>query len=111
MPEASPAQGTLQRLIEAEEQAREILKAAEEQAQKAIADAREQATQSVEAVHRDTSATLGARLAEAESKGAHEMKQRLERAEAEAQELERHTEVHLSGAVAMVVDWVTNRGD
>ena len=53
MPEASPAQNTLKRLIEAEEQAREILKAAEEHAQETIAQAREQAKQSVEAVRQE----------------------------------------------------------
>jgi vacuolar-type H+-ATPase subunit H len=39
MPHASPAQGTLKRLIEAEDQAREILTAAEKHAEETIAQA------------------------------------------------------------------------
>jgi vacuolar-type H+-ATPase subunit H len=110
MPEASPAQSTLKRLIEAEEQAREALKAAEDHAQETIAQAREQAKQSVEAARRETTSLLKSRLEEAESKAATELKQRLEQAEAQAREIERRAKEHFSQAVEMVVDWVTNRG-
>ena len=111
MPEASPAQDTIKRLIEAEEQAREILKAAEERAEESIAQAREQAQKTVEAVRQETSAMLRARLEEAEAQGAQEKKWRLDRAEVQAREFERQAQQHFSSAVDMVVDWVTNRGD
>lgn len=107
MPEASPAQGTLKRLIEAEDQAREILRAAEERAQKTLAQAREQATQSVEAVRQEASDLLRSRLDEAGSKAAVETKQRLQQAEADAREFERRATENASKAVEMVVDWVT----
>ena len=89
MPEASPAQSTLKRLIEAEEEAREILRAAEEHAQGTLAQARQQAEQSIEGVRREAASLLQYKLEEAESKAATEMKQRLEQAEAEAREIER----------------------
>lgn len=110
MPEASPAQGTLKRLIEAEDQAREILKAAEEHARETIAQAREQARQSVEAIRQEAAGLLGSRLEEAELKAATEMKQRLQQAEGDAREIERRAAEHSRQAVDMVVDWVT-RGD
>ena len=49
---------------------------------------------------------MRSRLAEAESKGAAEMKRRLDQAEADAREIERGAKVHFSDAVEMVVDWV-----
>jgi vacuolar-type H+-ATPase subunit H len=110
MPEASPAQSTLKRLIEAEDQAREILKAAEDRAQASLAQAREQARQSVETVRLEAARVLGARVEESESKAADQMKQRLEQAEAEGHEIERRAKEHSAQAVALVVDWVTKRG-
>jgi len=111
MPEASPAQNTLKRLIEAEEQAREILKAAEERAQQTIAQAREQAKQSVETIREEAASLLRSKLEEARAAAATEMNQRLEQADAEAREIERRAKEHISEGVEMVVDWVTNRHD
>lgn len=111
MANPSPAQGTLKRLIEAEDQAQEILRAAEEHAQVTIAQAREQAKQSVEDARLQTASLLKSRLEEAESKAALEMQQRLEQADAKVREIERLAKEHSSQAVEMVVDWVTNRGD
>lgn len=107
MPEASPAQGTLKRLIEAEDEAREILKAAGQHAEEAVAQAREQAGKSVEADRREAAELLQSKLAEAGSKAAVELKQRLEQADAEAREFERRAAENSSQAVDMVVDWVT----
>ena len=111
MPEASPAQGTLKRLIEAEEQAREILKAAEERAEETIGRAREEAQRSAEAVRAEAASLLRARLDEVESKAAIELKRRLERAEAQAQEFEDCARRNFSASVEMVVDWVTSGED
>jgi vacuolar-type H+-ATPase subunit H len=110
MPETSPAQGTLRRLIEAEDQAREILKAAEQRAQDTVAEARTQGKASVEAIRLEAVRMLRSQLEEAESKAATEMKQRLLQADAEAREFERRAAEHFSQAVDMVVDWVT-RGE
>lgn len=70
MPKTSPAQGTLKRLIEAEEQAHgEILKAAEERAEEIIAQAHEQAHGNpCKRFASRMQAYCNARLAEAESK-------------------------------------------
>jgi len=65
MPEASLAQSTLKRLIGAEDEAREILKAAEERAQSSVVGVREVKL-------------LRSRLEAAESQAAIEMKQRLD---------------------------------
>ena len=111
MPEASPAQSTLKRLIEAEEQAREILKAAEENAEATIAKAREQAKQSVDAVRQETATLLRSQLDEAESHAAIEMKNRLEQAEAKGREIESRAKQHSAQAVKMALDWVTNKGN
>lgn len=111
MPEASPAQNTLKRLIEAEEGAREILRAAEEHAQGTLAQARQLAEQSIEGVRREAASLLQYKLEEAESKAATEMKQRLEQAEAEGREIERRAKQHSAQAVDIVVDWVTSRSD
>jgi len=108
MPEASPAHGTLKRLIEAEAQARGILKAAEERAEQTVAQARAEAAQSVEEVRQETASLLHSRLAEAQSEGTAVMKQRMDQAEAEIREIERRAETHFSAAVDMVVDWVIN---
>ena len=59
-------QSTLKRLIEAEGEAREILKAAEEHAQSVVAEAREQADQSVDAVRQEEAKSLRSRLEAAE---------------------------------------------
>ena len=111
MPEVSAAQGTVKRLIEAEEKAREILKAAEERSKETIAQAHEQAKQRLEATRQQTNSVLRSRREEVESKGATEMKRRLDQAEAEAQEIERRAKEHFSEVVEMVVNWVTNRAD
>lgn len=111
MAEPSPIQRILKRLMEAEDQAQQIIKAAEERAKETIEQARKQATQSIESVRQEMENSLRSRLAEADSKGATEMKRRLEQAEAEAREIERRAKEHFSGAVEMVVDWVANRGD
>jgi vacuolar-type H+-ATPase subunit H len=108
MPEASPAQGTLKRLIEAEEQAREILKGAGARAEETIAQAGEQARQSVEAVRHQGASLLRARLAEAESNAATQLEQRLKQADAQAQEFENRAKENFSAAVELVVDWVTS---
>jgi len=110
MPEASPAQSTLKRLIEAENEAREILKAAEERAQSAVVGAREQAKQSVEAIRHEAAKLLRLRLEAAESQAAIEMKQRLDQAQAQAQEIERRAERNSAQAADLVVDWVTFKG-
>ncbi len=110
MPEASPAQSTLKRLIEAEDDARGILKAAEEDAQSAIANAREQAKQSVDVVQQEAANLLRSRLEAADSQAAIEMKQRLDQADAEAQEFGRRAKQNSAQAVDMVVDWVTFKG-
>ena len=107
MPEASAAQGILKRLIEAEVQAREILKAADESAQSAIAQAREEAAQSLDAARRETSSVLHDRLADADLQGAAQMKQRIDQAEAEARDFDRRSNEHVGDARDMVVDWVT----
>jgi vacuolar-type H+-ATPase subunit H len=111
MPEASPTQRILKRLIEAEDQAQQIVKEAEERAKETIDHARKQANQSIETVRQEHESSLRSRLGEAESKAAAEMKRRLDQAEAEAREIERRAKEHFSEAVELVVDWVANRGD
>jgi len=106
MPENSPIQGTLQRLIEAEEQAQEVLRAAQAKADETIAHAREQARQAVEAVRAESQRLLRAKLGEAESQGAGEMKRRLELAEMQAETFNRRAEQNFSRAVEMVVNTV-----
>jgi len=110
MPEASPAQSTLKRLIEAEDQAREILKAAEERAQSIVVGAREQAKQSVDAIRQEGAKLLRSRLEAVESQAAIEMKQRLDQAEAQAQEIQRRAKHNSAQAVDMVMDWATFKG-
>jgi len=110
MPEASPAQSTLKRLIEAENEAREILKAAAENADASIAQAREQARQSVDAIRQEAASLLRSKLEATESQAAIEMRQRLDQAEAEAREIERLAKLHSTEAVDMVVGWVTFKG-
>lgn len=103
---ASSAQGTLKRLIEAEEQAREVLKAAEEQTERTVSDAREQARQTAEAARADAASLLRAKLGAAESQGAAAMKQRVEQADNRSEEFERRAEQNFSRAVDMAVNWV-----
>jgi vacuolar-type H+-ATPase subunit H len=105
------AESILKRLMEAEEQARDILKAAEERAKETIEGARQEAEQMVEAARRETESMLRGRLQAAEAQGAEEKSQHLEKAEADAREFGRRANTHLPEAVAMVVDWVINRGD
>ena len=109
--EASPARRTVKRLMEAEEQARQILNAAEERAKGTIAQAREQAKQSLEAARQETESLLRSRLEEVKSKAVIEMRTQLGEAEEEAREIERQATEHFAAAVEMVVDWVTNRGE
>jgi vacuolar-type H+-ATPase subunit H len=111
MQEASPTERILKRLIEAENQAEQIVKAAEERAKETVEQARQQARQSLETVRKQAESSLRSRLDEAESKAAAEMKRRLDQAEAEAREIDRRAKQHFSEAVEMVVEWVTNRGD
>jgi vacuolar-type H+-ATPase subunit H len=106
MSDGSPAQRILKRLVDAENEAQQILRAAEERAKDTIDGARKQARQSIDTVRQETENSLRSRLAEAESKGAAEMKRRLDQAEADAREIERRAKVHFSDAVEMVVDWV-----
>jgi vacuolar-type H+-ATPase subunit H len=101
LPEPSPAQEILKRLIEAEDQARSVVEAAQESAQATIAEAERQAAAGV----------LRSRLEEAEAQGAAEAKRRLEEAEAQAQEFELRAAAHFSGAVELVVDWVAGGGN
>lgn len=108
MAETSSAQGTLKRLIEAEEQAREILKAAQAQADETVSQAREQARQSVEATRAEAANLLRAKLGEAESEGAAEMKQRLQQADDRSREFERRAEENFAQAVEMAVNWVVS---
>jgi len=116
MPETSPVegtvrgnvQGTLERLIEAEKQAQEILRAAQAKADETIAQAHEQARQSVEAVRNQGQALLRAKLAEAELKGAAEMKRRLELAEVQADAFHRRAEGNFSRAVELVVSAIVS---
>lgn len=106
MAEGPSAQGTLKRLIEAEEQAREILETAEKQAEETVSRSREQARQSVEAARTEAVNLLRAKLSEAESQGAAVMKQRLEQADARSEDFERRAKENFARAVEMVVDWV-----
>lgn len=111
MPEASPTQSTLKRLIEAEEQAQEIVKAAEERARQAEEQAREQARQSIEAVRAESADLLRSLLTKAQSKADVELEQRMKQAEAKAREFEARAQENLSSAVELVVDWVTGGED
>jgi len=116
MTETSPAQGTvggivqgtLQRLIEAEEQAQEILRAAQAKADETIVQAREQARQSVEAARAEGQGLLRAKLGEAELKGAAELKRRLELAEAQAEAFHQRAERNFLRAVEMVVSAIVS---
>lgn len=108
--EVPSAQSTVKRLIEAEEQAQEILKVAQEHAKETTAQAREQAKQHLEAIHQKMDEMLRSRLKEIESKASTEMKTRLDQVDAEAREMERWGEAHFSKAVEMVVSWIINRG-
>ena len=85
----------------------EILAAAERRAQDAIAHARQQAIESIETVRQEMAGSLRARLEEAQSKAAADVKQRLDATEAEALELERRARERSADAMEMVVRWVT----
>jgi vacuolar-type H+-ATPase subunit H len=111
LPEPSPAQQILKRLIEAEDQARIAVEAAEESARAAIAEAQRQATETLDAVRQAAAGVLRSRLEEAEAQGAAETKQRLEEAEMQGREFELRAAAHFSGAVELVVDWVAGGGD
>ena len=109
--EMSTAEGTLKRLMETENQAREILRAAEERSKQTLGNAQEQAKQQIDIVHREMEDILHSRLKEVESKAALEMKARLGQVDAEIQEIERRAREHFPDAVEMVVSWVTNGGE
>ena len=109
--EVSTAQGTLKRLMEAENQAREILRAAEEGAKETLGHAQEQSKRQIEAVHREMEDILRSRVKELESRAALEMKARLGQVDAEAQEIERLAKEHFSDGVEMVVNWITSGGE
>jgi hypothetical protein len=109
MGEPSRAQGILKRLLEAEQQAVEIVAAADRRAEDTIAHAREQARQLIQAVSHETADSLHARVEEAQLTAAAGLKQRLEGVDAEARELERRANERFDDAVEMVVRWVTGR--
>lgn len=111
MSEPSNAQSTLKRLIEAEEQAREVLKAAEEQASGTVGKAREQARQSVEATRAEAANLLRAKLSAAESQGSDVMKQRFDQADARSEQFERRAEKNFARAVEITVNWVISGED
>jgi len=77
--EVSAAQGTLKRLMEAENQAREILGAAEERAKETLGNAQEQAKQQIDTVHKEMEDILHSRLKEVESKAALGVRDRFRR--------------------------------
>ena len=109
--EVSPAQSTLKRLIEAEDEApRNPEGQPKSAAQSVVAEAREQAKQSVDAVREEAASVLRSRLEAAESQAAIEMKQRVDQAEAQAHEIERRAKRNSAQAVDMVMDWVTFKG-
>jgi hypothetical protein len=62
MPEVSPTQRILKRLIEGEDQAQQMVKAAEERAKETIEQARKQAKQSIETVRQEAENSLHSRL-------------------------------------------------
>ena len=109
--EVSAAQGALKRLIEAEDQAREILQAAEERAKETLDHVQVQAKQHIETVRQEMENTLRSRLQEVESKAAAEMKTRLGQIDVEAREFERRANEHFSDAVETVVSWITKGGE
>ena len=109
--EVSAAQGTLKRLMEAENQAREILGAAEERAKETLGNAQEQAKQQIDTVHKEMEDILHSRLKEVESKAALEMKARLGQVDIQVQEIERRAKEHFSDAVETIVNWITNGGE
>ena len=109
--EVSTAQETLKRLMEAENQAREILRAAEERAKETLANAQEQAKEQIETVRREMDGILRSRLKEVESKTVQDLKARLDQVDGEAQEIHRRAEEHFSDAVEMVVGWISNGGE
>ena len=109
--EVSTAQGTLKRLMGAENQASEILRAAEERAKETLANAQEQARQQIEGARREMEDILHSRLKEVESKTAEDLKARLDQVDGEAQEIDRRAQEHFSDAVEMVVSWITNGGE
>jgi vacuolar-type H+-ATPase subunit H len=111
LPEPSPAQEILKRLIEAEDQARSVVEAAQESAQATIAEAERHAAETLDSVRQAAAGVLRSRLEEAEAQGAAEAKRRLEEAEAQAQEFELRAAAHFSGAVELVVDWVAGGGN
>ncbi len=110
MPDGAPARETLKRLLEAEQQAREILESAEERALQAISKADEGAARTVQAAQEEASASLRTRLGEAESKAAAEAQQCLDKWEEDAREIQRRAHFQLGEAVQMVVDWVIAQG-
>jgi vacuolar-type H+-ATPase subunit H len=106
MPETPTAQDTLKRLLDAEDQAREILQAAEGQAEETVGEAREHAHQILEATRAEAVNLLRGKLDVAETEGAAAMQQSLQRADGRSREFERRAEQNLTRAVEMAVNWV-----
>jgi vacuolar-type H+-ATPase subunit H len=110
MSDGTPAREALKRLLDAEQQAREILTSAEERAREAISKAEEQAARTIQTAQEEAAASIRVRLNGAESKAAAEAQQRLEKLEAEAREIQRRAQFYSGKAIDMVVDWVIARG-
>jgi vacuolar-type H+-ATPase subunit H len=110
MPGGTPARETLKRLLDAEQEAGEILTSVEERAREIISKAEEQAAQTVQTAQEEAAATFQVRLGEAESKTAAAAQQRMEGLEADARGIQRRAQFQSGKAVDMVVDWVIARG-
>lgn len=105
----SPAQDILKRLIDAEQQANQILAEAEQRANDEVQRAHEEAQKLVNAVRQDAADRLRVRLAEVESASAAQLKQRLDDAIQKASDFEAQAAQNLSAAADLVVEWVTGR--
>lgn len=103
-------EGTLKRLIEAEDQAGGILQTAEESAKKILDEAQGQAKERIEATRRDLESILQSRMRDVEAEGGTEMRKRLDQVNAEAKEIQRAAKEHSPDAVERVVSWITRGG-
>lgn len=109
--EVSTAQSTLQRLIDAEHEAHDILEKAERNSSEIVDRARHEATERTENVRQEMERALDSRRKEVESQTAAQMKARLGQVDAEGREIERRASEHFSEAVERVVDWITRGGE
>lgn len=107
MPESSPAQEILKRLIDAEQEARQVLAEAAQRADSTIQQAREEAQKAIDAVRKEAANRVQARIAEIESESAAQLKRRLDEAGRKAGDFELTAAQNLSAAVDFVVGWVT----